>query len=113
MRTTLTLDDHVARTLKERAHRSGKPFKQIVNETLRTGLGATGVRRSKPYKIKPAALGGVMPGITWTRHWRSPTRSRIRSSLPRCACASDPIDANLLIYTIDSDAFPRRAAKSA
>ena len=38
MRTTLTIDDHLARALKERAHRSGKPFKQIVNETLRAGL---------------------------------------------------------------------------
>jgi hypothetical protein len=63
MRTTLTIDDHLARALKERAHRSGKSFKQIVNETLRTGLGAAATRRSKPYKIKPAALGGVMPGI--------------------------------------------------
>jgi hypothetical protein len=63
MRTTLTIDDHIARVLKERAHRSGKPFKQIVNETLRAGLSATGAHRSRPYKIKPAALGGVTPGI--------------------------------------------------
>lgn len=63
MRTTLTIDDHIARALKERAHQSGKPFKQIVNETLRAGLSAAGARPSKPYKIKPAALGGVMPGI--------------------------------------------------
>jgi hypothetical protein len=63
MRTTLTIDDHLARALKERAHRSGKSFKQIVNETLRAGLGAAAGRLSKPYKIKAAALGGVMPGI--------------------------------------------------
>jgi plasmid stability protein len=63
MRTTLTIDDHVARALKERAHRSGKSFKQIVNETLRAGLGASGARRRRPYRVKPAALGGVMPGI--------------------------------------------------
>jgi hypothetical protein len=63
MRTTLTIDDHLARALKERAHRTGKPFKQIVNETLRAGLSAAGTRQSKPYKVKPAALGGVMPGI--------------------------------------------------
>jgi hypothetical protein len=63
MRTTLTIDDGIARTLKELAHRSGKPFRQVVNETLRAGLGATGARRSKPYRVKPAALGGVLPGV--------------------------------------------------
>jgi hypothetical protein len=54
---------NVARTLKELAHRSGKPFTQVVNETLRAGLGASGARRSRPYKVKPAALGGVTPGV--------------------------------------------------
>ena len=63
MRTTLTIEDGIARALKERAHRSGKPFKQIVNETLRAGLGAAAGRRTRPYRVKPAALGGVMPGI--------------------------------------------------
>jgi hypothetical protein len=63
MRTTLTIDDHLARALKERAHQSGKPFKQVVNETLRAGLSSTGARRTKPYRVKPAPLGGVMPGI--------------------------------------------------
>ena len=63
MRTTLTIDDQIARTLKDLAHRSGKPFKQVVNETLRAGLGAAGARRSRRYKVKPVALGGVAPGI--------------------------------------------------
>ena len=57
MRTTLTIEDGIARALKERAHRSGKPFKQIVNETLRAGLGAAAGRRTRPYRVKPAALG--------------------------------------------------------
>jgi hypothetical protein len=63
MRTTLTIDDHVAKALKELAHGSGKSFKQVVNETLRAGLGASGARRSRPYRMKPAALGGVLPGV--------------------------------------------------
>jgi hypothetical protein len=62
MRTTLTIDDGIAKALKDLAHRSGKPFKQVVNETLRAGL-AAGTPRRKPYRVKPAALGGVLPGV--------------------------------------------------
>jgi hypothetical protein len=63
MRTTLTIDDGIARALKDLAHRSNKSFKQVVNETLRAGLSAPAARRNKRYKVKPAALGGVSPGI--------------------------------------------------
>jgi hypothetical protein len=35
MRTTLTIADRIARHLKQIAHRSGKPFKVVVNETLK------------------------------------------------------------------------------
>jgi hypothetical protein len=60
MRTTLTIADHLARDLKELAHRSGKPFKVVVNEALQAGLIATGERRRpKPYRLEPASLGGV------------------------------------------------------
>jgi hypothetical protein len=90
MRTTLTIDDAIAKALKDLAHRSNKPFKQVVNETLRAGLSAPAASKSRRYRVKPAALGGVLPGITWTRRWRSPTRSRIRSSRAKCSCASDP-----------------------
>lgn len=64
MRTTLTLDSAIAKQLKEIAHRSGKSFKHVVNETLREGLRRQ--RRGparKGYRIRPASLGGVMPGI--------------------------------------------------
>ncbi|HEX5795793.1 MAG TPA: hypothetical protein VFY19_08120 [Geminicoccaceae bacterium] len=63
MRTTLTIDDGIARALKDLAHRSNKPFKQVVNETLRAGLSAPAASKSKPYRVKPAALGGGSPGI--------------------------------------------------
>jgi hypothetical protein len=62
MRTALTIEDGIARALKELAHRWGKPFKQVVNETLRAGLSVAGARR-RPYRVKPAALGGVLPGV--------------------------------------------------
>ncbi len=38
MRTTLTLDDDAARRLKEIARRTGRSFKEVVNEAIRRGL---------------------------------------------------------------------------
>ena len=63
MRTTLTLDDHIAKTLKALAHRTGKPFKQVVNETLQRGLEAAATRKARPYRLKPTSLGGPLPGV--------------------------------------------------
>ena len=62
MRTTLTLDEPIATALKNAAHRSGKPFKQVVNETLRAGLKASkaSALASRPYRLKPASLGGAL-----------------------------------------------------
>ena len=64
MRTTLTLDDDLAAALKELAHRTGKSFKQAVNETLRVGL-ASGRKAPRPkrYRLKTASLGGALPGF--------------------------------------------------
>jgi hypothetical protein len=63
MRTTLTLDDRIAKALKTLAHRSGKPFKQVVHETLQTGLAARETPKPQPYRLKPVSLGGVLPGV--------------------------------------------------
>ena len=63
MRTTLTVDDRIAKALKALAHRTGKPFKQVVNETLQAGLAARSAPKPKPYRIKPVALGGVVSGV--------------------------------------------------
>ncbi len=38
MRTTLTIEDHLINELKAEAQRTGKPFKQIVNEVIQAGL---------------------------------------------------------------------------
>jgi hypothetical protein len=46
VRTTLTLDDDVDAKLKEEMRRSGRSFKETVNEVLRLGLQAR--RKSKP-----------------------------------------------------------------
>ena len=64
MRTTLTLDERIAKALKDAAHRTGKPFKQVVNEALRAGLAAGHESaRTRPYRLKTAALGGVIGGV--------------------------------------------------
>jgi hypothetical protein len=56
---TLTLDERIARDLKEIAHRFGKPFRQVVNETLRAGLRA---QKKLRYRLEPASLGQPLPG---------------------------------------------------
>jgi len=58
MRTTLTLDDGIAAELKEMAHRSGVPFKRIVDQVLRAGIDAA--RRPTPkgrVRLRTFALG--------------------------------------------------------
>lgn len=68
MRTTLTLDEDLAARLKELAFKSGKTFKKVVNEALRSGLEA-GQRppRRRRYQLRPASLGGVRPGVDLDR----------------------------------------------
>jgi hypothetical protein len=63
MRTTLTIDDRIAKALKDLAHRSNRPFKEVVNEALRAGLSAKNERKAKPYVVRPVSLGGPLPGI--------------------------------------------------
>jgi hypothetical protein len=62
MRTTLTIDVAIAKALQDLAKRSNRPFEEVVNRTLRAGLRAD-PSASKPYRVKPAALGDVAPGI--------------------------------------------------
>ena len=60
MRTTLTIDDDVARQLREIVHRSGKPFKNVVNEALRAGIENDRIADvSRPYRLEPVAMGEV------------------------------------------------------
>ena len=64
MRTTITLDDDLARALKEAAHRSDRSFKQVVNQAIRAGLqGAMKAPRAKRYRLAPSSMGGVLPGV--------------------------------------------------
>jgi hypothetical protein len=62
MQTTLTLDDELAKELQEVAHRAGKPFTEVVNETLRKGLHPTSALSPRPYRLSTVSLG-VRAGI--------------------------------------------------
>lgn len=54
VRTTLTLDEDVGERLRETAHRERKPFRTVVNEALRLGLGLRGqaVREVEPFEVR-------------------------------------------------------------
>ena len=63
MRTTLTLDQDVADFLKEQARLLNKPFKQVVNETLRRGMSPTPEpTERRRFKVIPHN-SGFKPGI--------------------------------------------------
>jgi hypothetical protein len=66
VRTTLTLDPDVSARLKAEMRRSGKPFKEVVNDALRLAF----TRRSRdkaetvPFEIRPRDLGALRPGLS-------------------------------------------------
>lgn len=65
MRTTLTLEDDIARLVQDEAKRSGGSFKGTVNHLLRLGL--TAARRPQPRKrfvVKPRKMG-LTPGLSY------------------------------------------------
>jgi hypothetical protein len=62
MRTTLTIDPEIAERLKQEVALGKRPFKAIVNEALRKGLGLEEAKRAKPYRVKPHSPR-LPPGI--------------------------------------------------
>jgi len=64
MRTTLTLDEELARQLKKLASSTGRSFKVVVNEAIRKGLslGDGPVDVKRPFRIRPKACG-FRPGV--------------------------------------------------
>ena len=65
MRTTLTLDDDVAAKLKAEARRAGRPFRDVVNETLRRGLiMRRPAARREAFRITVRDLGNLRPGLS-------------------------------------------------
>ena len=63
MRTTLTLEREVADQLKRETRRTGRPFKAVVNDALKRGLGLAAPRGRRPrFEVRPHAFG-VKSGI--------------------------------------------------
>jgi hypothetical protein len=64
MRTTLTLDEDLAKRLKELARQGGRSFKEVTNEAIRRGLsaGASQVESVTRFRVEPKACG-FKPGV--------------------------------------------------
>jgi len=65
MRTTLTLDHDIAVKLNAEMKRSGKSFKETVNEFLRIGLSVRrDLQSAGRFKVEARPLG-VIPGLNY------------------------------------------------
>jgi len=63
MRTTLTIDDDLAGLLKRRSRELGLPLKEVVNRTLRAGLGKQAKARRADVPKTISHSFGFRPGI--------------------------------------------------
>lgn len=67
MRTTLTIDDDIAAKINKEMRRSGKSFKETVNEFLRIGLMARReLAETTPYSVRTFAMG-ARPGLNYDK----------------------------------------------
>lgn len=65
MRTTLTLDEDVAKKLKAKSRLAGRSFRNIVNETLHRGLASRrSTARRGDFKVTARDLGSLKPGLS-------------------------------------------------
>ena len=63
MRTTLSLDEDVANSLREQAALDNVSFEQAVNDALRRGLAPAQTEQWLPIKGQRIVSGGLRPGI--------------------------------------------------
>jgi hypothetical protein len=64
VRTTLTLDDDIAARLAAEARRTGRSFKDTVNDALRGGLDARIQRKAEPFRVQARNLGTLRAGVS-------------------------------------------------
>lgn len=64
VRTTLTLDDDVAAKLKAAVRRTGRSFRDVVNDALRRGLMTAPRAARERFRVHARSLGGLRPGLS-------------------------------------------------
>jgi hypothetical protein len=64
MRTTVTLDTDVQRLLEEAKYRTGRPFKQVLNDAVRAGLGRGAAAKVPAFKQPVFSLGRAKVDLT-------------------------------------------------
>ena len=64
MRTTITLEADVATRLQAFSRRTGKTFKQAVNEAVREGLSSPKSTRAEPFVQPTHAMGKIKADLT-------------------------------------------------
>ena len=61
MRTTLTIDDDICKKLKMIGHKTGQPFKTVVNQALRAGISNNRIAsQARPYRTRSVSMGEVL-----------------------------------------------------
>jgi plasmid stability protein len=69
VRTTLTLDDDVIAKIRAEMRRSGRSFKDTVNDLLRAAFTARrGQKAVEPFVVKARPLG-MRPGLSYDCVW--------------------------------------------
>ena len=65
MRTTLTLDDRIMKTARQRAAKEGRPLKDVIAEALRLGLNLSknASRGATPFKLTIVDGRGTQAGV--------------------------------------------------
>jgi hypothetical protein len=67
VRTTLTIDDDIAKLVEQEVKRSGDSFKGTVNRLLLQGLMAPKDKvNAKPFVVTPIAMG-LPPGLSYDK----------------------------------------------
>lgn len=64
MRTTVTLENDVEKQLRAAVRRSGRPFKQVLNDALREGLAPAARRAAVRFKQPVFDMGAPLVDLT-------------------------------------------------
>jgi hypothetical protein len=62
MRTTIDIDSHLLKRLRDEAHRRNVPFKDLLTSVIRRGLEEKPAARGR-YRLPTHSLGQVREGI--------------------------------------------------